>query len=222
MAKKWDDHAGAYKKLSGDVAKFGMKSIKPLVADFINSYRKVERFEAALPDTLIKARENGVTGDNLAAFKKDKVFADTYKLLDKEVDVLWAVQLKIKNLENEALSTANDMKTLADRIDKDIADHDKEQKDAEAKAKKAALKEQLAAEIARRELVKTTKELQELLSKIAKDRRDLIEAGDLFDKQTDKKMATYAASILPLTASPTTKTAVTPTCPQTCSSSRFP
>ena len=193
MAKKWDDHAGAYKKLSGDVAKFGMKAIKPLVADFINSYRKVERHEAALPDTLIKARENGVTGDNLAAFKKDKVFADTYKLLDKEVDVLWAVQLKIKNLENEALSTANDLKTLSDRIDKDIADHDKEQKDAEAKAKKAGLKEQLAAEIARRELVKTTKELNELLAKIVKDRKELVEAGDLFDKQTDKKMATYAA-----------------------------
>ena len=49
MARKWDDHAGAYKKLSGDVAKFGMKSIKPLVADFINSHRKVERFETAQP-----------------------------------------------------------------------------------------------------------------------------------------------------------------------------
>lgn len=193
MAKKWDDHAGAYKKLSGDVAKFGMKSIKPLVADFINSYRKVENFEGKLPDTLIKARENGVTGDNLAAFKKDKVFAGSYKLLDKEVDVLWAVQLKIKNLENEALSTANDLKTLSDRIDKDIADHDKEQKDAEAKAKKAGLKEQLAAEIARRALVKTTKELQDLLAKIAKDRKELIEAGDLFDKQTDNTMVTYAA-----------------------------
>jgi hypothetical protein len=193
MAKKWDDHAGAYKKLAGDVARYGMRAIKPLVADFINSYRKVERHEAALPDTLVKARENGVTGDNLASFKKDKGFADTYKSLDKEVDVLWAIQLKIKNFENEALSTANDLKTLADRIHKDITDHEKEQKDAEAKAKKAALKEQLAVEIQRRDLGKTTKEMQDLLSKIEKDRKDLIEAGDLFDKQTDKKMVTYAA-----------------------------
>lgn len=193
MAKKWDDHAGAYKKLSGDVAKCGLKAIKPLVADFINSYRKVERHEAALPDTLVKARENGVTGDNLAAFKKNKAFADTYKTLDKEVDVLWAIQLKIKVVENDAITAANDLKTLSDHIDKDIADHDKEQKDAEAKAKKTGLKEQLAAEIARRELVKTTKELRDLQAKIAKDRKDLIEAGDLFDKQTDKKMVTYAA-----------------------------
>ena len=193
MAKKWDDHAGAYKKLSGDVAKYGMKAIKPLVADFVNSYRKVERHEEALPDTLAKARENGVTGDNLAAFKKNKAFADAYKTLDKEVDVLWAVQLKIKLLETEALLTANDLKTLSERIDKDITDHEKEQKDAEAKAKKAALKDQLAAEIARRELVKTTKVLRDLQAKITKDGKDLIEAGDLFDGQTDKKMVTYAA-----------------------------
>lgn len=193
MAKKWDDHAAAYKKLAGDIAKHGQKVLKSLIADFINSYRKVERHEAALPETLIKARGNGVTGDNLAAFKKDKVFAGAYKLLDKEVDVLWAVQLKIKNLENEALSTANDLKTLSERIDKDIAEHEKEQKDAEAKAKKAGLKEQLAAEIARRELVKTIKEMQDLQAKIAKDGKELVEAGDLFDKQTDKKMATYAA-----------------------------
>ncbi len=193
MAKKWDEHAGAYKKLSADVTKFGMKAIKPLVADFINSYRKVERHEEALPDTLVKAREKGVTGDNLAAFKKDKAFADTYKALDKEVDVLWGVQVKIKNFENEALSTANDLKTLSERIDKDITDHEKEQKDAETKAKKAGLKEQLAAEIARRELVRTTKELRDLQAKITKDGKDLIEAGELFDKQTDKKMVTYAA-----------------------------
>ena len=193
MAKKWDDHAGAYKKLSGEVTKYGLKAVKPLVADFVNSYRKVERHEGALPDTLVKARENGVTGDNLAAFKKNKVFADAYKMLDKEVDVFWAVQLKIKLLETEALLTANDLKTLSDRIDKDIADHEKEQKDAEAKAKKTGLKEQLAAEIARRELVKTAKMLRDLQAKIAKDGKDLIEAGDLFDKQTDKKMVTYAA-----------------------------
>lgn len=195
MAKKWEDHTGAYKKLSGDVAKFSLKAVKGLVADFINSYRKVENFEGKLPDTLVKARENGVTGDNLAAFKKDKVFADAYKLLDKEVDVLWAVQVKIKNIENEALTTANDLKTLSERIDKDLKDHEKDQKDAEAKAKKSPPppKEQLAAEIQRRADAKTAKDLQALQVTIAKDRKDLTEAADLFDKQTDRKMTTYAA-----------------------------
>lgn len=195
MAKKWDDHAAAYKKLGGDVARHGLKVLKPLIADFINSYRKVELFEGRLPDTLIKARENGVTGDNLAAFKKDKVFADTFKALDKEVDILWALQVKIKNLENEALATAQDLKNLDDRIDKDIKEHEKDLKDAELKAKKSPppLKEQLILEIQRRDTVKTSKELQDVMAKIDKDRKDLIEAGNLFDKQTDKKMVTYAA-----------------------------
>lgn len=204
MAKKWGDHAGAAKKLSGDVAKHGLKVLKPLIADFINSYRRIEGHADKLPGTLIKARENGVSGDGLAAFKKDKGFADAYKLLDKEVDVLWAVQVKIKNLENEALATAQDLKNLAEAIEKDISEHEKELKDAEDELKKHEVKVKAgkatlvpsmlkAIDVQRKDMAKTPKDLEKLLKEIAADRKDLLTAGDLFDQQTDKTMVTYAA-----------------------------
>ena len=204
MTKKWDDHAAAYKKLSGDITKHSLKVSKGLIADFINHYRKIEQLEDKLPAALIKARENGVSGDGLAAFKKDKGFSDAYKALDKEVDHLWAVQIKCKNIANEALATALDLKTLAEKIEKDLNEHEKDLKDAEDELKKHDVKVKAgkatvspamlkAIDLQRKDMAKTPKELEKLLKDIANDRKDLTEAGNLFEKMTDKKMEFYAA-----------------------------
>ena len=204
MARKWDDHAGSYKKLGADITKHSLKVSKGLIADFINHYRKIEQLEDKLPAALIKARENGVSGDGLAAFKKDKGFSDAYKALDKEVDNLWAVQVKCKNIANEALATALDLKTLAEKIEKDLSEHEKDLKDAEdelkkhdakVKAGKATVSPAMlkAIDLQRKDMAKTPKELEKLLKDIANDRKDLTEAGNLFEKMTDKKMEFYAA-----------------------------
>ena len=60
MTRKWDDHAAAYKKLSGDIAKHSLKVSKGLIAGFINHYRKIEQLEDKLPATLIKAQRVAV------------------------------------------------------------------------------------------------------------------------------------------------------------------
>lgn len=52
--------------------------------------------EEKLSHLVVKARSNGVSGDSLADFKKDKGFCDAYKALDKEVDALWKVQVQVQ------------------------------------------------------------------------------------------------------------------------------
>jgi hypothetical protein len=153
---------------------------------------------------VVKARANGVSGDTLSDFKKDKGFYDAYKALDREVDDLWKAQQLARTMSNEAKQGVSDLKILCEHIENDLKIHAKElagaqddlkKEQAKAKAGKGAVSQSLVklVEGLEKEWKKREPALQKMLKQAAADSKDLTEAGGLYRKEVDQKMETYAA-----------------------------
>lgn len=204
MAEKWQDHEASYKDVEGILKKYNAKANAEQVAKFLKHYKACQEMEEKLGHLVVKARTNGVTGDGLSDFKKDKGFYDAYKALDKEVDDLWKAQQLARTMSNEAKQGVSDLKILCEHIEADLKKHAKELAEAQEDLKKEQAKakagkgtvspsvvkmvEGLEKEFKKREPV-----LQKMLKQAAVDSKDLTEAGGIYRREVDQKMDTYAA-----------------------------
>ncbi len=193
MAEKWLDHESSYKDVEVILKKYGAKPCAEQVGKFLKHYKTCQEMEEKLGHLVVKARTNGVTGDDLSAFKKDKGFYDAYKALDKEVDELWKAQQGVSDLKILVEHIENDLKKHA----KELAEAQEDLKKEQAKAKSGKgtvspstvkLVEGLEKEFKKREPL-----LQKMLKQAAADSKDLTEAGAIYRKEVDQKMETYAA-----------------------------
>lgn len=89
MATKWADHTAICGKLQKAIKEYSAKTCAAQLDAFVTHYRACQDLEEKLSHALVKARSNGVTGDGLSDFRKDKALNDAYQALDKEVDALW-------------------------------------------------------------------------------------------------------------------------------------
>jgi len=169
--KEWDKHIADFKKLSRANDSNDSKTMKRLVGNFLIFGKNAETLEDMLVKTLPKARDNGVTGDGLADFKKDKGFYDVYKMLQKNADMMYAAQQDLKVATNQARQTSDQIKALEAYIDKDV-------KARKVKPSPADLKE-----------------LDKLRKEMATARKDLDIAGDMMTKSVDRKLATYVEKL---------------------------
>ena len=165
--KEWDKFIADFKKLSAAIDRNDSKTMKRLVDNFLIWGKNAETLEDNLVKTLPKARENGVTGDSLSDFKKDKGFSEVYKTLQKTIDMMYAAQQEMKVTTNNARQTSDQLKALEGYIEKDL-------KSRKAKPSPADMKE-----------------LDKLRKQIATARKDLDVSGDMMGKAVDRKLATY-------------------------------
>lgn len=204
MAVKWVNHDAAYSKHQPDIKKYSAKACGTQLALFDKHYKACTDLEDKLSHALVKARSNGVVGDTLADFRKDKGFNDAYKALDREVDALWKEQVICRQMGNEARQTINDLKILIEHIEEERSAHAKEfaeaqeelkKNQAKAKSGKGVLSPAMIKEVdgLEKEFKKLDPGLAKLLKDIAEDIKDLTEAGGLYRKEVDTKMDNYAA-----------------------------
>ena len=204
MAVKWANHDAAYSKLQPAIKDYSAKACGSQLDAFMQNYKNCQALEEKLGHALVKARSNGVTGDSLADFRKDKGFNDAYKALDHEVDDLWKEQVKCRQMGNEAKQTVNDLKILVEHIENERKDHTKELADAQDDLKKEQAKAKSGKGVIspstiklvdglEKEFKKLDPGLAKLLKTIADDIKDLAEAGALYRKEIDQKMENYAA-----------------------------
>lgn len=204
MAAKWGNHQSGYKDLESAIKKYSARELKAQVGKFLDQFKTCEGLQDKLPYMLAKARSDGVEGSSLDDFKKNKGFYDAYKALDKAVDVLWDIQVKCRQMTNEAKQTINDLKTLNEHIETDLKVHKKELEEAQddlkkdqakAKSGKGTLTPSIAkaADTAEKEFKKNGGDLEKLQKEIASNIKDLTEAGNAYKTQVDQKMDTYAA-----------------------------
>ena len=136
MAVKWANHEADYGKLQAAIKQHSAKACGAQIEAFQKHYKTCQELEEKLGHALVKARTNGVTGDSLADFHKDKSFNDAYKALDHQVDDLWKEQVKARQMANEAKQTVNDLKILVEHIEEERKDHAKELAEAQDDLKK--------------------------------------------------------------------------------------
>ena len=204
MAEKWLNHEGSYKASESTIKKYSAKEVRAQVDLFLKHYKTCQEQEETLGHMVVKARTNGVTGDGLADFKKDKGFYDAYKALDKEVDALWKAQVQARMMSNEAKQGVSDLKILTERIEDDLKKHAKELADAKddlkkdqdkAKAGKGTVTPSMVklVETLEKDFKKRDGDLAKMLKQIAEDSKDLAEAGGIWRKEVDQKMDGYTA-----------------------------
>ncbi len=204
MAEKWGNHEAGYKELESAISKYSAKAVKAQVDAFLKEYQGIEAIQEKLPAALVKARADGVVGESLADFRKNKPFNDAYKALDKAVDALWKEQVKCRQMTNEAKQTINDLKILLEHIDTDLKLHETELKDAQdalkkdqakAKAGKGTLTPSVvkAVDTLEKDFKRQGAALDKLKKQIAADSKNLAEAGNAYKSEVDTKMDTYAA-----------------------------
>lgn len=204
MAEKWLDHEASYKDIETILKKYGLKANKEQIDKFLKHYKACQEMEEKLGHLVVKARSNGVTGDDLSAFKKDKGFYDAYKALDKEVDELWKAQQLARTMSNEAKQGVSDLKTLVENIEGDLKRHAKELAEAQDDLKKEQAKAKSGkgtispstvklVETLDKEFKKREAALQKMVKQAAVDSKELAEAGALYRKELDQKMENYSA-----------------------------
>ena len=204
MATKWANHEAEYSKLLPVIKLYSAKACAAQLDTFVKHYKTCQGLEEKLGFALVKARSNGVTGDSLADFRKDKSFNDAYKALDHQIDDLWKEQVKARQMGNEAKQTVNDLKILVEHIEEERKGHSKELAEAQEDLKKDQAKAKAGKGVLspatiklvdglEKEFKKLDPGLAKLLKDIAGDIKDLTEAGSLYRKEIDQKMENYAA-----------------------------
>ena len=204
MAEKWGNHESSYKDAEIILKKYSAKLVSAQVETFLKHYKTCQELEDKLGHLVVKARSNGISGDGLSDFKKDKGFYDAYKALDKEVDALWKAQVEARMMGNEAKQGVSDLKILTEHIENDLKAHAKElaaaqedlkKEQSKAKAGKGTVSPSVvkAVEGLEKEFKKREPVLAKMLKQIVADSKDLTEAGGVYRKEVDQKMDTYAA-----------------------------
>lgn len=143
MAKEWVKFQADYKKLKSNIDKYTVKAAEGIERRLRATKSNCDEGESHLTESLAKARKNGVTGDKLADFQKDKDFSAAKKLLDKSVVELVADLNELKAFCAGAQDTADKVAALNVAITKDL----KSRKDkSQSKSDIEALQAQTAAD----------------------------------------------------------------------------
>ena len=204
MVAKWENREADYKKLQVEIKRNSFSSCAAQVDLFLKHYKACQALEEKLSFATVKARSNGVEGDDLTAFRKEKGFYDAYKLLDKEVDLLWKEQVKARQMRVMARQTSSDLKILTEHIEEDRKVHAKELEEAQKALKKGQAKAKSGkgailpsavklVDTLEKQFKKREPGLAKLLKDIAEDTKDLAKAYDIYKNEIDQKMDNYAA-----------------------------
>ncbi len=120
MADAFKKLQAEYDKFLPDLKTFSEKECEAKLKTFLDLYKKTVDEEEKVAATLKGARENGVAGDKVEDFKKDKGFKDAYKIYDKLLDELDKIQKTCIQMRNEAAMIGKNMALLDKQIDKDF------------------------------------------------------------------------------------------------------
>lgn len=211
MVAKWENREAGYKEVQVEIKRNSSSNCAAQVDLFVTHYKACQALEEKLSFATVKARSNGVDGDDLTAFRKDKGFHDAYKLLDKEVDLLWKEQVKARQMRVMARQTSSDLKILTEHIEEDRKIHAKELDEAQELLKKEQAKAKSGkgtiapstvklVDTLEKEFKKHDPGLAKLLKDIADDTKDLAKAYDVYKNEVDQKMDNYAAKFAKMIA----------------------
>ena len=151
MSKEWEKFQSEYKKLQPKIAKYS-KDEASAARNRVNSANtNAGEGERHLADSMVTARKNGVTGDTLQDFMKDKGFAEAYTLLKTSLNDMAKELVAMESFSKEAMVVHGEVTKLDAAITKDL----KDRKDKSA----------------------TKKDIEGLQAKLAEDLKTLKEAG---------------------------------------------
>ena len=141
MAKEWDKFQATYKKLEPKLKIFDETNADKKSQVFRLAYANCSAGENNISDSMVTARENGVTGTELKDFLKDKGFLEAIKLHNVAVRDMDTGQKDYKAFCTEARPFADEIAALHKDIEKDL----KGRKDkSESKKDIEGLRDQLA------------------------------------------------------------------------------
>lgn len=135
MAKEWDKFQADYKKLKPAIGKHSTTEASAVFTRFKLASANLSQGEENLGDSTVTARKNGVTGDKLTDFMKDKSFSDAKKLLDKVVAEYVEQLQAVDAFCDAAAAVSGDVAVLQKAIEKDLKsrkDKSESKKDIEA------------------------------------------------------------------------------------------
>jgi len=141
MAKEWDKFQSTYKKIEPKLKIYTEANGAKKSAIFSNAYSNCSVGENNITDSMVTAREKGVTGTELKDFMKDKGFQEAMKLYTLAVNEMDAAQKDYGTFCTEARGVADEVALLHAAIEKDL----KGRKDkSESKKDIEGLRDQLA------------------------------------------------------------------------------
>ena len=120
MAKEWDKFQSDHKKLAPNIAEYSAANASVAKTRINTANTNCGEGERHLADCMVAARKNGVTGDTLVDFMKDKEFADDYKALKSANNMLAEELLKMEAFSKEAALVVADLTKLDAAITKDL------------------------------------------------------------------------------------------------------
>ena len=141
MAKEWDKFQATYKKLEPKLKIFDETNADKKSQVFRLAYANCSAGENNISDSMVTAREKGVTGTELKDFLKDKGFQEAINLHNVAVRDMDTGQKDYKTFCTEARTFADEIAALHKDIEKDL----KGRKDkSESKKDIEGLRDQLA------------------------------------------------------------------------------
>ena len=120
MAKEWDKFSSDYKKLAPKIEKYSAENASTAKTRINSANTNCGEGERNLADCMVTARKNGVTGDTLVDFMKDKTFAEGYKLLQAATNMMAEELLTMQAFSKEAGEVLADVTKLDAAITKDL------------------------------------------------------------------------------------------------------
>lgn len=135
MAKEWDKFQSDYKKLAPKITEYSAANASVAKTRINTANTNCGEGERNLSDAMVGARKNGVTGDTLVDFMKDKGFADDYKALKSANNMLAEELQTMEAFSKEAATVVAELVKLDAAITKDLKgrkDKSESKKDIEA------------------------------------------------------------------------------------------
>ena len=140
MAKEWDKFQATYKKIEPKLKIYTEANGAKKSAILSNAYSNCSVGENNITDSIVTARENGITGNELKGFMKDKGFQEAMKLYTLAVNEMDTAQKDYGAFCAAARGVADEVATLHAAIEKDL----KGRKDkSESKKEIEGLRDQL-------------------------------------------------------------------------------
>lgn len=159
MSKELAKFQTDYKKIEPKLKDYNKKNVgdelkRKVMAAFQNAKFDGEDY---LLESCATARDNGVTGNKVQDFMKDKAFADALKVFDKAVGMMKEEQVKLEKFCKGAEAVSGELSKLLTAIEKDL----KSRKDkSKTKSDIESMRDQVKADIV--EMGKSAKTFSEL------------------------------------------------------------
>lgn len=168
MAKEWDKFQADYKKLAPEIKKYSEDNAFAASKRLGIAFGNCSEGESHLAHCMVTARKNGVTGNNLSDFVKDKTFSEGLKLLDKATSDLTTELRALEKFSKDAAELSGKVDKLKVAIEKDL----KGRKDKSA----------------------SKKDIEALLATTIQDVKQLNKSARTYEGKANKAMTGYAAA----------------------------